>query len=150
MAEAARAAFGLEIRAMDKHLVANSWVTMCRTAQAHAMHMAEGHPGAAAEMMLSETSKFCDQGPPRTGDELDGYQMQRLALLSMISAMAHGDLMAREHPSVAGEIFEEIRKLRDHALPNTDDGWRQLHDAILDSGFKIYRICHRTLTQRFQ
>ena len=123
----------------------SQWATICESARSHALLMARMHRGVAAQMMRRETDNLCSQRPPTTDAELSHRLIQASALTSKIGSIAHADSMARMHPRVADQIFEETKRFCDRVSLDGD-----VFNESFALNAKISSICHGDLVEQLR
>ncbi len=104
----------------DDLMVASFWLTMTQSARSHAAVVAQRCGGAFAELILRETSKFCEQEPPKSYGELSARTLQTLSLTAKISGDSHAAGAARQHPNVQRDILNETKAFSDRVTLNDD------------------------------
>jgi hypothetical protein len=84
--------------------------------------MAGLHSSKAAELILSETQKFCDQPPPVDREAVAVRYLQRTALTGVkIASFAHADSMARLYPRAADSIFDAAKSICRMGFPKSEE-----------------------------
>jgi hypothetical protein len=131
--------------------LADSWSFLCQLSESHAHRLAGlcKFP-VARELIAGVSRKFCALAPPTTDAELQVRRMQETDAASIIGSVVHADSMARMWPSVAPQIFDEVRKLSEAELPRARAEFSQRLRDSMTFDVKISEICHDEAMRRYK
>ncbi len=104
----------------DQLIVASLWATTVQSARSHAASAARRCGGRFGQLILNETATYCEQGLPKTHEELSRRTLQAMALTAKMCSISHAASSARRHPNIEDEILKETKEFCDRVSLNDD------------------------------
>jgi hypothetical protein len=119
----------------------NQWLSLIQSQNSLALALSVLCQAEFAELILLESKRFTGQSQPKTPDELALRERQAAAVKSRISAMAHGDSMAKVASHATDEILQALRASCAVDLPKVEADFQRERQARVDLNSALYKLC---------
>jgi len=95
----------------------------------------------AADLILSETHRFCSQQPPEDDEEVQVRHRQANALMCVTHAISSADTSTRYCPDATNRIIEATQKVCGHPWPVTLEDSMEFFRRSMLWNLELHTIC---------